>query len=156
MQVGCEVDLDPLIREGRKARQALEHAFGEMVELAYWTFERLIELTPKSGRSREGERVVDSWELKFLHYVMWRELAWSVLSEHEVIGYLEYGTREHWIFPRFANVLHWVDPDTGEDCFSMGHIVSGIRPVGMIRQTEAELERKLLALQGATARLIAN
>ena len=151
MEVYCEVDLRPLINEGRKAKRALEKAFNDIVDLSYWSFKRLIELTPKSGRSTEGNRVADSWELKFLHYVMFREIAWSVLSENEIIGYLEYGTRDHWIFPRFASVLHWVDPETGEDAFSMGHVVSGIKPVGMIRQTEKELDRELKSIQAKTS-----
>ena len=156
MQVFCEVDLKPLIAESRKAQKALQQAFGEMVDLAYWTFQKLIDLTPKSGRSREGHSVSDSWKLKFQRFVFFRELAWSVLSEDEVIGYLEYGTRDHWIFPRFAKVLHWIDPHTGEDVFSMGHMVSGIKPVGMIRQTERDLDRKLRALQGKIASGIEN
>lgn len=156
MEVFCEIDLAPLIAEGRKAQKALQQAFGEMVDLAYWSFQRLIELTPKSGRSKEGNRVADSWELKFQRHVMFRELAWSVLSEHEVIGYLEYGTRDHWVFPKIAKALHWVDPETGEDVFSMGHVVSGIKPVGMVRQTEAGLESQLNALQAKTELAIEN
>ena len=156
MEVSCECDLRQLIADGRKAKRALQYAFGQFVELAYWTFQRLIELTPKSKHSKEGDRVADSWELKFLHYVLWRELAWDVLSENEIIGYLEYGTRDHWIYPRVAKMLHWIDPDTGEDCFSAGHMVSGIKPVGMIRQTEAEFERRIEKLQGRTAMKISN
>jgi len=156
MEVFCEIDLAPLIAQGRKSRRALQEAFGEMVDLAYWTFQKLIDLTPKSGHSREGSRVADSWELKFQRYVFFRELAWSVLSDHEVVGYLEYGTRDHWVFPRIAKALHWVDPDTGEDVFSMGHIVSGIRPVGMIRRTEAGLEAELRKLQATTETRVEN
>ena len=117
---------------------------------------RRIEVTPKSGQSKEGERVSDSWELRFHHYVLYRELAWSVLSEHEVIGYMEYGTRDHWIFPVVAKVLHWVDPETGEDCFSAGHLVSGIKPVGMIRKAQAELEDQLTDLQAKAGLAIEN
>ena len=157
MEVFCECDLGRLITDGRKAKRALQHAFGELVELAYWTFQRLIELTPKSGHSREGDRVADSWEMKFQRYVLWRELEWSVLSDNEIIGYLEYGTRDHWIYPKSpGGVLHWIDPNTGEDCFSTGHMVSGIKPVGMIRQTEAEFERKIRGIQGKTAMKISN
>jgi len=156
MQVGVEIDLKPLIAEGAKAQKALQRAFGEMVDLAYWTFQNLIDLTPKSGKSKEGDRVADSWTLKFDHYVLFSELAWSVLSDDEVVGYLEYGTRDHWIFPVFAEVLHWVDPVTGEDCFSAGHVVSGIKPVGMIRRTQAGLEKKLNDLQGSVAAELEN
>lgn len=156
MQVHCECDLTRLIADGRKARRALQYAFGQFVELAYWTFERLIYLTPKSGRAREGDRVADSWDLKFQHYVLWREIAWSVMSDNEIIGYLEFGTRDHWVYPKIAKVLHWVDPVTGEDCFSAGHMVSGIKPVGMIRKTESEFGRKIAKLQTRTETKISN
>ena len=157
MEVSCRIDLKPLIREAEKAERALRHAFHELVDLAYWAFERLIELTPESGRSKEGKRVADSWELKFLHYVMYRELAWSVLSEDDVIGYLEYGTRDHWVYPRSpGGVLHWIDPTTGGDAFSRGHMVRGIKPVGMTRITLRDLERKLRDLQAKTALKISN
>jgi len=156
MEIYCEVDLKPLIKEGEKAGKALERAFVEMWELANWTFERLIDLTPKSGRSKEGDSVADSWERKWLKVVMFRELAWSVLSENEIVGHLEYGTRDHWIFPRIAKVLHWIDPDTGEDAFSAGHIVSGIKPVGMIRQTEKELDSNLKSIKARAKLRIEN
>ena len=156
MEVFCQADLSPLMKDSKNAKKALQRAFGEMVDLAYWAFQRLVDLTPKGQHSTAGNRVADSWELKFLHYVLFRELAWSVESENEIIGYLEYGTRDHWIFPRFAKVLHWIDPNTGEDRFSAGHIVSGIKPVGMIRRTEAEMEGKIAGLQSLTAKMLEN
>jgi hypothetical protein len=156
MEVNVECDLRKLIADSKKARRALQYAFGELVDLAYWTFERLIDLTPKSKHSREGDRVSDSWELKFQRYVLFRELSWSTLSDNKVVGYLEFGTRDHWIYPKVAKMLHWIDPVTGEDCFSAGHIVSGIKPVGMIRKTEEELERKLQIVQARTSMKISN
>lgn len=156
MNIAIQTDLRQLIADGKKAERALQKAFGELVDLATWTFQRLIDLTPKSGRSREGERVADSWELKYQHYVLWRELAWSVMSENKVIGFLEYGTRDHWVYPKVAKMLHWVDPDTGKDCFSAGHVVSGIKPVGMIRQTESEFDRKLMKIRAKADRKIRN
>ena len=156
MEVNVECDLRQLMADSKKASRALRYAFGELVDLSYWAFEKLIDLTPKSGRSREGDRIADSWELKFQRYVLWRELDWSVLSDNKVVGYLEYGTRDHWIYPKVAKMLHWIDPDTGEDCFSAGHIVSGIKPVGMIRKTETELERELQRVQAKTAMKISN
>jgi hypothetical protein len=156
MEVNVSCDLRQLMADSRKASRAFRHAFGELVDLAYWTFEKLIDLTPKSGRSREGDRVADSWELKFQRYVLWRELEWSTLSDNKIVGYLEYGTRDHWIYPKVAKMLHWIDPDTGEDCFSAGHVVSGIKPVGMIRKTETEIERELQRIQAKTAMKISN
>lgn len=156
MQIYVKADLNQLRVDGKKAKRALQQAFGELVDLATWTFEKLIDSTPKSKHSKEGERVSDSWELKYERYVLFRELSWSVLSENKVIGYLEYGTRDHWVYPKVAKMLHWIDPVTGEDCFSAGHIVSGIKPVGMIRTTEAEFERKLQNIQMKAETKISN
>lgn len=156
MQISVQTDLRKLIADGKKAERALQQAFGELVDLATWTFEKLIDLTPKSKHSKEGDRVADSWELKYEHYKLFRELSWSVLSENKIIGYLEYGTRDHWIYPKVAKMLHWIDPVTGEDCFSAGHIVSGIKPVGMIRKAEAEFDRKLQKVRMEADRQISN
>ena len=157
MQISVQTDLRQLIADGKKAERALKFAFGQLVDLATWTFDRLIDLTPKSGRSREGERVSDSWELKYQGYVLWRELAWSVLSDHEVIQYLEFGTRDHWIAPRSpGGTLHWINPSTGEDCFSKGHMVSGIKPVGMVRITEAEFGLRLQKIRMKAETKISN
>lgn len=41
--------------------------------------------------------------------------------------WLEFGTAPHWIAPKDKKVLHWIDPETGEDRFSKGHEVSGIK-----------------------------
>ena len=43
-----------------------------------------------------------------------------------IMFYLDLGTSDHWIFPVRAQALHWIDA-TGEDRFSKGHEVSGIR-----------------------------
>jgi len=157
MQISIQTDLRQLIADGRRSERALQYTFGKLVDLATWTFDRLIDLTPKSGRSREGERVADSWELKYQGYVLWRELAWSVESDNIIIDWLEFGTRDHWIAPRSpGGTLHWIDPATGEDRFSKGHMVSGIRPVGMIRQTEAELGARLRRIRMTAEARVSN
>lgn len=156
MQISIQTDLRKLIADGEKSKRALQKAFGELVDLATWTFDKLIDLTPKSKHSKEGDRVADSWELKYEHYVLFRELSWSVLSDNKIVGYLEYGTRDHWIYPRIAKMLHWIDPATGEDRFSAGHIVSGIKPVGMIRRTETEFDRKLQNIRRKADIMISN
>ena len=40
---------------------------------------------------------------------------------------IEQGTRDHWVAPVTFDALHWVDKLTGEDRFSKGHMVSGIK-----------------------------
>ncbi len=40
---------------------------------------------------------------------------------------IEEGTRDHWVAPVTFDALHWKDKLTGEDRFSKGHMVSGIK-----------------------------
>ena len=144
MQISVQTDLRQLITDSKKSMSGLKYAYGQLIDLSTWTFNRLIYLTPKSGHTREGERVADTWELKYERYVFLRELEWSILSDNKIIEYLEDGTNEHWIYPKSpGGTLHWIDPKTGKHAFSKGHWVRGIQAVGMIRQTAAELEIKI-------------
>jgi len=40
-------------------------------------------------------------------------------------------------------VLHWKDPITGEDRFSRGHMVKGLRPRGIIKATKLYIKTKI-------------
>lgn len=40
---------------------------------------------------------------------------------------IEEGTRDHYVAPVTFDALHWIDKMTGEDRFSKGHMVSGIK-----------------------------
>ena len=40
---------------------------------------------------------------------------------------IEEGTVSHWVAPVTFDALHWIDKKTGEDRFSKGHYVSGIK-----------------------------
>ena len=40
---------------------------------------------------------------------------------------IEQGTSAHWVAPVTFDALHWTDKLTGEDRFSKGHMVSGIK-----------------------------
>lgn len=40
---------------------------------------------------------------------------------------IEQGTNSHWIEPNTFDALHWKDKLTGNDMFSKGHMVSGIK-----------------------------
>ena len=40
---------------------------------------------------------------------------------------IEEGTSSHWVAPVTFDALHWKDKLTGEDRFSKGHVVSGIK-----------------------------
>ena len=65
-------------------------------------------------------------------------------GRHLMARYFEYGTRQHWIAPRFKKVLTWLsagpesghghaiyskryDNKKGQRLFSKGHYVSGLR-----------------------------
>ena len=43
---------------------------------------------------------------------------------HQIAKYLHYGTKRHWIQPKKAKALHWMQG--GKHRFSKGHFVSGI------------------------------
>jgi hypothetical protein len=47
-------------------------------------------------------------------------------TSSQVLWWLEYGTKAHWVEPVNAKVLHW--QEGGKDYYSMGHMVSGIKP----------------------------
>jgi len=57
----------------------------------------------------------------------------------------EYGTKDHWIRPKFKQLLSWIHE--GKRLFSRGHIVSGIKSLHIIRDTVKEkmpeVQRKL-------------
>ena len=61
---------------------------------------------------------------------------------------IEEGTKDHWVEPVTFSYLHWKDKLTGEDRFSKGHMVSGIKADPFVQysieNTEAELEALLM------------
>jgi len=48
----------------------------------------------------------------------------------------EYGTKSHWIRPKFKEVLSWIKE--GKRLFSRGHIVSGLKSLLIIKNTIRE------------------
>lgn len=48
----------------------------------------------------------------------------------------EFGTKDHWIRPRFKQLLSWIQE--GRRLFSKGHIVSGIKSLHIIRDVVKE------------------
>lgn len=61
--------------------------------------------------------------------------------------FLDKGTKDHWIFPRYAKALRWVD-ELGNVCFSKGHMVSGIVAMHIIDEDELStlLKEKVLEI----------
>lgn len=81
-----------------------------------------------------GERLWNEWssklqvagsrsELTIFH----RRLEGDRGHWEPIFGYLNEGTRTHWVEPINAQALRWED-ESGEVHFSKGHIVSGILP----------------------------
>ena len=56
---------------------------------------------------------------------------------------IEEGTRDHWVAPVTFNALHWNDKLSGEDRFSKGHMVSGIKPDPYVDYSIQNLEDKI-------------
>lgn len=56
---------------------------------------------------------------------------------------IEEGTRDHWVAPVTFNALHWKDKLSGEDRFSKGHMVSGIKPDPYVDYSIQNLEDKI-------------
>jgi hypothetical protein len=82
---------------------------------------------------KQAEAVTSRWK----HKVAWR--SWyraestsqeiMVWTTDEIFGYLDNGTKKHFIKPKNKKVLHWHeggDEKNGEARFSKGHWVSGI------------------------------
>ena len=69
----------------------------------------------------------------------------SVGTTDEVFKFVDQGTKAHFIKPVRAKVLHWVDPTTGEDRFSKGHQVSGIKPRDITKSINAIWSGGLMA-----------
>ena len=75
----------------------------------------------------------------------------TVYTENEVFKFLDEGTKAHFIRPVRAKVLHWVAPD-GENAFSKGHMVSGIKP----RKITEKVEKKNVKLMKEVFRYYLN
>jgi prolyl-tRNA editing enzyme YbaK/EbsC (Cys-tRNA(Pro) deacylase) len=58
------------------------------------------------------------------------------------------------IYPRRAKALHWIDPNTGEDRFSMGHEVGGISPLYFAEKCHVVIVDFERSLQGKWQRWI--
>ncbi len=67
----------------------------------------------------------------------------SVKNEKmQVAKYLHYGTKKHWIEPKRAKALHWIQ--NGKNRFSKGHYVKGIR-AGNYFRIDSEMLKKILS-----------
>ncbi len=60
----------------------------------------------------------------------------------QVAKFLHYGTVKHWIEPKRAKALHWIQK--GKHRFSKGHYVKGIR-AGNYFRIDSEMLKKILS-----------
>lgn len=104
----------------RKVEEAIILDENEMRHICNTILDLIRSNTPiKSGRLRSSLNVKGSngdygiYALSYFHY-------------------LDKGTRDHWIFPKYKLALRWIDEISGEVCFSKGHKVSGITPMHII------------------------
>jgi hypothetical protein len=58
-----------------------------------------------------------------------------------IFGWHNRGTPDHPVAPKIKKALHWIDKETGEDRFSMGHDVKGIKPKYFAEKTDKVAEQ---------------
>jgi hypothetical protein len=88
--------------------------------LAFYTPGGKDYMGPMSRRGSTGLTAA-SWEVVAVD----RDEYFITNTNEPIITYLIEGTAAHWIYPAWAQALHWVD-ESGVDHFSKGHEVSGI------------------------------
>lgn len=65
--------------------------------------------------------------------------------------YLEKGTSRHWVEPVTAKALHWITP-AGEDAFSGGHFVKGIKAYRFMGRSLDEMSDEIVETLRAAAK----
>jgi len=73
------------------------------------------------------------------------EITINVFTLDKVFKFVDEGTKAHIIKPVKAKVLHWITP-SGEDAFSKGHMVSGIKPRKITQKIQKETTEKMKAV----------
>lgn len=135
-----DINFNELKKQIKQCKQTLQETINEVEKIAEDTTQFLRGRLPvKSGELR------DSIALKKKNTRGGREYA-IVSPKANIVRYLSFGTRQHFVLPIFKKALHWIDPVTGEDCFSSGHKVRGIRARGMLKATAFYLETRMRRL----------
>lgn len=120
------IDIKEFHRGLRQVKQILTEALKETDQIAKDTVQYLKQRIPvKTGKVRK------SISLERRNLPGGREYAIKS-PKADIVRYLSFGTRQHYIFPIYKSALHWIDPITGKHRFSAGHKVRGIKARGMI------------------------
>lgn len=137
------VELDDPRAVRRAMREAMGVAGKEQIEAAVddavrEANKRLLEGTPPEGASMDtwhmesiAESVTTYWEPSEPKGKLAKGDAYIAEWEHPHVNKIEVGVRPHEI--QGDPVLHWVDPETGEDVFATEVDHPGIPAVGFIK-----------------------
>jgi hypothetical protein len=113
-------------------------------ELLWAEMRRAQTLSMKSMQSK-AEAVTAKWK----HKVEWksryasngqRELI-MIWTNDKIFGYVEHGTKRHFVAPKNKKALHWPKGVT-PGFFSKGHWVSGIKARQYLKKIRSDFERE--------------
>lgn len=110
-----------------------------------WAEMRRAQTLSMKGMQSKAEAITSRWN----HKVEWksryasngqRELI-MIWTNDKVFGYLEHGTKRHFVAPKNKKALHWPKGVT-PGFFSKGHWVSGIKARRYLKKIRADFERE--------------
>lgn len=136
-----------LRRQLHRQQEFLQNVLDDTVKMCIWGRKGLRWTTP-------GHYLPEQW-ISEVHVSGRRGTAhvWNVrvISDPDtwepIMGYLNFGTRKHPIAPVNKQALHWIDEETGEDRFSMGHDVKGIKAAHFMEKAQKQVEQFTKTLQ---------
>ncbi|MCD6386016.1 hypothetical protein J7M23_09610 [Candidatus Sumerlaeota bacterium] len=130
-------DLSRFIRQIEETQRIIEQSNQRVQRISIDTCNFLRSITPaKTGETRSSIELKTKKTATGQQYEIYSKRA-------DILRLLDRGTRRHFVFPIKRKALHWIDPVTGENRFSMGHAVSGIRAKGIIIATKFYLYTRL-------------
>lgn len=130
-----EVDATQFTTKIRETLRIWESVRNQTLKLSDHFLKVIKERTPvDTGETRE------SWTIK-IHRSDGDSIVWEIYPDNheDIVTFLEWGTREHVIFPREGGVLVFEDKGTGETVFARNVYHPGTKPLGIVRITQDEL-----------------
>ena len=114
-------------------QRAREHIVKHMSNIAERTFgEEFLRLSQNAGMTK---RYMQSLKISNKGTKLIMELDYVGRDNGEPLGiWFESGTRDHYIAPVTKKYLSWIDPDTGQRRYSLGHDVRGIKATHIIEK----------------------
>lgn len=112
-------------------QRAQEFVAKNIVNIAERTFgEEFLRLAVQHGMSK---RYMQSLKITSKGTELTMELDYVGQDNGEPLGiWFEEGTRDHYIAPVTKKYLSWIDPETGQRRYSLGHDVRGIKATHII------------------------